>query len=563
MLGELAAPVLAASLGMALWSRFPSARERSVRHAEHIGTGVRWLLRLLAMAAACSAAYVAGMYMEQTQGFPYRWAHAAQKTMLVHLRQWNAQGEESQGAPRRGTSVAGCAASASELQDMIDAAFFGRRLTGSPCPATDVSGEEAAARRVEFLAGPGLAEPVVFKGEVGTFLDYCPGPWGCLAVEYSRSGSVSHVWPFRPVEIGQANIVPESAYPYEVAVGWSFSKHVKRAYVSQYPGGDLLVMLWFAKSYPDAGGVARVAPDGQPRWYRKDYSHHWPFVVDEELALVPSMNLSRPRLSYAVGAGHRQRTMKLECHQPAAHVKEDKVVLVDGKGSVLREYPVLDAIVRSRYVGHLVGADGCDPTHMNFVHVIGKDSTDSAGAVGLAKGDMVVSLRNLSAFGILDKDDGRLKRLVRGSFHYQHGVRHLERARFLMFDNHGTDGAHGPSRLLMVDVESGRETTVFPTDATPNDLRLGLAHIMGQFDVSADRRRALVTDVRNARSLEIRLADGEVLNVFHSIHDVSGWSPVPPPAARNAWRFVTTGIHYARSDEVEQSVVERSGGVES
>ena len=512
------------------------------------------------MAAACFAAFVAGVYMEQTQGFPYRWAHAAQKTMLVHLRRWDAQGEESQEAPLRGTSVAGCATSASE--DMIDAAFFGRRLTGSPCPATDIPSEEAAARRVEFLAGPGLAEPVVFKGEVGTFLDHCPGPWGCLAVEYSRSGAVSHVWPFRPVEIGQANIVPESTYPYEVAMGWSFSKDVKRAYVSQYPGGDLLVMLWFAKSYPDAGGVARVAPDGQPRWYRKDYSHHWPFVVDEDLALVPSMNLLRPRLSYAVGAGRRQRTMKLECHQPAEHVKEDKVVLVDGRGSVLREYPVLDAIVRSRYVGHLVGADGCDPTHMNFVHVIGGDSP---GAAGLAKGDMVVSLRNLSAFGILDKDDGRLKRLVRGSFHFQHGVRHLERARFLMFDNHGTDGTHGPSRLLMVDLESGRETTVFPTDATPSDLRLGLAHIMGQFDISTDRRRALVTDVRNARSLEIRLADGEVLNVFHSIHDVSNWSPVRRKAAQSAWRFVATGIHYARGEgsEVEHSGVERSGGVES
>ena len=556
MLGELAAPVLATGLGMALWSRFPLGWECSVRLAGLAGTGVRWLLRLLAMAAACSAAFIAGVYMEQTQGFPYRWAHAAQKTMLVHLRQWDTQGGESREAPRRGTSVAGCAASVGELQELIDAAFFGRRLTGAPCPATDVSSEDAAARRVEFLAGSGLAEPVVFKGEVGTFLDYCPGPWGCLAVEYSRSGSVSHVWPFRPVEIGQANIVPESAYPYEVAVGWSFSKDVKRAYVSQYPGGDLLVMLWFAKSYPDAGGVARVAPDGQPRWYRKDYSHHWPFVVDENLALVPSMNLSQPRLSYAVGTGHRQRQMKLECPQPAEHVKEDKVVLVDGRGSVLREYPVLDAIVQSRYVGHLIGADGCDPTHMNFVHVIGEDCTSA----GLATGDMVVSLRNLSAFGILDKDDGRLKRLVRGSFHFQHGVRHLERARFLMFDNHGTDGTHGPSRLLMVDLENGRETTVFPTDATPNDLRLGLAHIMGQFDISADRRRALVTDVRNARSLEIRLADGEVLNVFHSIHDVSGWSPVRPPAAQNAWRFVTTGIHYARGDGRE---VEQSDGVES
>ena len=72
-----------------------------------------------------------------------------------------------------------------------------------------------------------------------------------------------------------------------------------------------------------------------------------------------------------------------------------------------------------------------------------------------------------------------------------HGVRHLEQARFLLFDNLGAAGAGGPSRLLMIDLATGAETTLFPNDGTPEHLRDWFTVEAGQFDVSADRRRAL------------------------------------------------------------------------
>ena len=88
----------------------------------------------------------------------------------------------------------------------------------------------------------------------------------------------------------------------------------------------------------------------------------------------------------------------------------------------------------------------------------------------------MVSLRNISAFAILDGDTYRLKRLVRGGFFMQHSVMHLEGTRFLMFDNLGREGRHGPSRLLMVDIADGTETTIFPNDRTPAHLRNLYAH---------------------------------------------------------------------------------------
>lgn len=392
---------------------------------------------------------------------------------------------------------------------------------------------------IEFVEGGELADPILMKGEFGSFLDHCPGPAGCLAVEYSRSAVVTRTWPLRPDEIEQANIVSESDYPYEHFVGWSMVGNLRTFNISLYPGGDLSIVFRCKNSHPSACGVARVAPDGQPRWYRKDYSHRQPHVLNEDVVLVPSVYLHRFRLSYEIGP-ERRNDKKLDCRE--GMIREDRVNVVGRHGDVLEEVAVLDAIVESPHAGRLVGASGCDPTHLNLAHVLGEDVR---GLAGVAAGDLVVSLRNLSAFAILDKGDRRLKKFVRGSFHRQHGVRHLQHARFVLFDNLGADAVHGPARLLTVDLATSQETTVFPNDATPEHLRDWFALLDGTVDVSGDRRRVLLADPLGARAVEIRVADGQVLNVFRQLHDVSALPGVPQDLANNAALFEFRGVHYA------------------
>ena len=139
----------------------------------------------------------------------------------------------------------------------------------------------------------------------------------------------------------------------------------------------------------------------------------------------------------------------------------------------------------------------------------------------MAPGDLAVSLRNLNAFAILDRESFRLKRLVRGSFFQQHAVTHLEGSTFLLFDNQGSDGQNGPSRLLEIDLATGRETTVFPNAETPEFLRGLFTEYLGKIDLSPDRQRAMVVFGLTGIAVEVRLADGAVLNVFTSLHDVS------------------------------------------
>ena len=396
---------------------------------------------------------------------------------------------------------------------------------------------QMAAARLEFPVGGGLADPVLFQGGKGLFRDLCPDA-GCLAVVYAGAGDVVRAYPWRGDEIEAASIVDAAAYPYERPLGWSFADNAYPSGMDIYPDGDLLVVFNARNSFPTGLGVARIAPDGQPRWYRPDFSHHWPVIDEGGIALVPGLRKGQRETSLEFTVGWQIHDM--EC--PLTDMLDDYVTFIDGQGRLLRAISVLDALADSPYSSFLKRvAHSCDPTHLNFVHRLGPDA---GGAPDMQPGDIVISLRRLDAFVLLDRDDYRVKRFVRGSFRSQHSVRHLTRAQFLLFDNWGTDGRHGPSRVMQVDLATGQEITVFPTDATPDSVRSMYTEIRGHIDISPDRRRLLISRAAN-RGLEIRLADGQILTVFHSLHDVSQHPKFPATAISEAWRFRVETLVYA------------------
>ena len=505
-------------------------------------------------------AFFAGMYVYHSRVFPYSAVSSAYKTLIVTLETnglIRSADDEYYGTGTRNdaaddtVSVSGsfrpygCAPIDLSVRWAIRQDF---RLAG--CEDLYMSKDDISASRFEFIEGDGFAAPILVQAGRGSFRDLCPGEHGCLAVEYSASGEVRHAYPYRLEEIYAANIVSETKFPYEHPIGWSFEKDAEATSVSRYPNGDLLVVFLFDDSAPYGGGVARVSPDGSPVWYRKDYSHHWPHLADDDTAVVPSFGADREynfgdrEYNFTFGGGspfHRvQRALLCD-----GYFLDDYLSVIDGDGNLLNQASILDAITESLYSEHLIkhSKDDCDPTHLNSVYVLGDDFTSVDDVV---PGDIVFSMRRLNAFGVLDGETHRLKRIVRGSFIAQHAVEHLEGSRFIMFDNSGTDGVHGPSRLLMVDLADGRETTLFPNDETPRHLLNFFSELRGRVDVSPDRRRALVADVDNGRGFEIRLSDGAVMNIFHSLHDVSGLEQFPDEYAANAWRFDMQDISYVK-----------------
>ena len=494
--------------------------------------------------------FFGGMYVQQSRLFPYSVVNSAYKTLVAALETnglIRSADDEYYNASVRNDATGNQAAESDAFRpygcvDMEDSALesIRREFRRAGCQDLYTSKDDISASRFEFIDGGGFAAPILVQAGQGAFTDLCPGEHGCLAVEYSSSGELRHAYPYRPEEMHAANIVSESEFPYEHAIGWSFEKNAEATSVSRYPDGDLMVIFEFTGSFPHGGGVARVSPDGSPVWYRKDYSHHWPHLTDDDMAVVPVFRTDGEQ-RFDAGNPFAKLPETWECDGRLLH---DYLRFIDGDGNLMHETSILDAVTESRYAETMRHTKHhCDPTHLNFARVLGDDFISVADT---APGDIVVSLRTMHAFGVLDGDTHRLKHMQRGSFMRQHSVLHLDGSRFIMFDNSGTDGAHGPSRLLIVDLADGRETTVFPNDDTPRHMLNFFSRSRGRVDVSPDGRRALVADVLNGRVFEIRLSDGAVMNIFHSLHDVSGLEQFPDEHAANAWRFEIQDVSYVK-----------------
>ena len=372
---------------------------------------------------------------------------------------------------------------------------------------SEVPPAELGSKRVEFVAGNGLTAPILWTGGHFQFSEYCPS--GCLAVEYSRTGEVVHAYPLRLDELEKAKdrVVDRDEFPYEYSPGFSFVSDTFPIGISRYSNGDLLVIFHYHSAFPYGAGVARIDRDGHVIWFRSDYSHHWPYLLDDGTALVPSYRIDREPVFLQI------RDMKMQLGRDDV-LYRDMVHVIDKDGQLLKYIDILEALLASPYAPiSRFALHRRDPLHLNYIHQLGDDA---GGAWDIVPGDLVVSLRNLSAFAILDWESGRVKRVIRGNFFMQHSVHHLEGSTFLMFDNWGQDEVGGPSRLLMIDFADGRETTIFPNQRTPESLRDLFSEFHGDIDISADRRRALIAFTKEGMGVEVRLSDGAVLNIFRS-----------------------------------------------
>ena len=389
--------------------------------------------------------------------------------------------------------------------------------------SSSIAAREAAANRIEFIEGDNLSDPVLWFGGAWQFTDVCPG-YGCLAVAFDTNGKVAHAWPWRPHEMERA--ATSSAVKgggAERALPDPFAELVYPIGMAQYANGHLLVVL---QSYDNLNdflsglGLARIDADGYPVWYRRNASHHWPQMLEDDMALVPGSKYGDGSLSFKIG----QKRVDVPCTETVeGRSRYDRLVidlvnLMDGDGRLLRSLNLTDALLESDYAPildyNLDRPRNCNPLHLNFIRRI---ENDAGGVPGIMPGDLVASFRNLDAFAVIDPESGRIKRLVRGSFKRQHSVQHLEGSTFVMFDN---QSGKELSRLLAVDLATGLETTVFPNANTPTNLHF-YSEVAGHVSVSPDRRRAIVSYYDEGVALEVRLSDGAVLSKFTSLHDIS------------------------------------------
>ena len=440
----------------------------------------RWARRLYRLAAVVFA-FGAGAYVAWSGAFPWEFIYKGAKTGVQTLDLWRAQLADKR-----------------EIADLLagSAGMTRVRLT------TEEEGEE----------GEDLRDSVVLVDQPGSFADQCAGPHDCLAVEYGGPGNVGRRWPFRPDLLAR---VAAEAKPLEKAIGAN-ANVLRTSWVTPYPNGDLLLSFGYAGwHHPSYAGVGRVGQDGQLLWFTPEgYSHHEAYVGAGDTVWVAGVTLEEP-VRRLPGLG------TWECDD--FDMSLDRVNVLDGSGALVDSVSVLDAFLASRWAPALIHADPCNPFHLNSVSMVGEDVS---GLPGVRPGDLVLSLRDMDAFAVLDRETGVVKRFAQGSFVRQHSVKHLGGSEFILFDNKGgyerdENGGYRYSRVLVVDLATGEERVVFPR--TPE--RGWYANTRGRTSLSPDRTRVVASFHRTNKAVEVRIADDAVLAEFELLRLPPGLSP--------------------------------------
>lgn len=369
-------------------------------------------------------------------------------------------------------------------------------------------------------------------GGVGQFLELCPER-GCIAVEFARDGKVVHAYPFRVDEFPKAHGVQ---LPYEKVL-FDFGRDAYPVGLVKLVGGDLIVTFQLDRTFPFGGGVARIDPQGHVAWYRRDYTHHWPTRLKSGEIALTSMRLGGKSLTIRLDP---KFSFDVDCGEK---IQDDVVRIIGEDGVVHEEFSVLDAVLKSPFRAMIYQTgDPCIPIHSNYVKPVGEDIVRAFPDV--KSDDLVVSLRNISAFAIVGRHDHVVRHMFRGGFTHQHSVTPAGDGRILMYDNFGSDYAGGPSRLLSYDLLKRREETLFPRAG--REPTHSFSETAGNISLSEDGTRALLAVTWTGKAYEIRLSDGAILTEFDNLHDVRPIKALGWDRTRSAARFAIYGLYYVR-----------------
>jgi|SRR5579863_3486155 len=362
---------------------------------------------------------------------------------------------------------------------------------------------QPAIRHFSTAAG---GELILVAGGNDYLKQYSPDH-GCLAWIMDRQGNIVHVWNYDPGVWAQLERV--AAVPGQSRQVYPVGMHL-------YQNGDLLVSFQGFDVFPYGIGLAKFDKDSRLLWKRELFTHHWFSVAEDGRIITPAVRL--------VESPRQIGNTRFSLSSPDSKVLEDTVLILDAQGRVLDEIIVLDALIESGWAGLLPTANASgegklnheqfaitsslagDPSHLNGVQLVDRKL---AGAHNrLNEGDLLLSLRNMNAVGILDPHTRRFKWMSAGACVQQHSPRFYENG-VLVLDNRGGPAASGGSRLVLVDLETHLPRTVFPqpTTSLPGEFYTSAS---GQLEL-AGPDRALVAITLDNKIWEINLKTGQVL----------------------------------------------------
>ena len=138
-----------------------------------------------------------------------------------------------------------------------------------------------------------------------------------------------------------------------------------------------------------------------------------------------------------------------------APILKDTVVVASQDGELLEEFQLLEAFFNSDYRWSLATQFSSakasygdrDPTHLNDIELVTEEWAKHHPKV--EAGDIMLSVRNMNAIAILNRNTKSINWLTSGPFARQHDPDLLANGNILIFDNWGTSGSEtGATRII-------------------------------------------------------------------------------------------------------------------
>jgi outer membrane protein assembly factor BamB len=315
---------------------------------------------------------------------------------------------------------------------------------------------------------------------------------GQRAVLVSMAGEILHEWqlPFSAIwtnAAGVRNPRPDSMI------------HYNRAHL--YPNGDLLAIYEALGDTPWGYGLAKMDKDSRLIWSYLAHTHH-------DLDIGPDGNiyvLTQEVSNTIIDRWRHLRTPRID----------DFVVVLSPDGEELKKVSVLDALVASPYARMLNTVAWYSKD--DFLHANAIDLVDEEAALrlsGTPGHQVLLSMRELGAVGLLDLDREVFTWAARGPWLGQHDPDLLPNGNMLLFDNFGHYGEGGISRVIEFDPATYEIVWSYTGDVEhPLDSRL-----------RSDQERlangnTLITESDGGRLLEVT-RDGEI--VWEYVNPIRG-----------------------------------------
>lgn len=217
-----------------------------------------------------------------------------------------------------------------------------------------------------------------------------------------------------------------------------------------------------------------------------------------------------------------RRPGELEGLLPGRRVVLEFLEILSEDGEQLQEISLFDAFRETPWMIELEsalggahrdlsitmdGADARDVLHSNSVQVL--DGAHEEMDPAFAEGNVLVCLRELNAFVVIDPRREKVVWFLQGSWLYPHDARLTEHGTLTLFDNAGHGGY---SQVSEFDLSSGERLWSYGGDppATFYSIFCGVAAKLPNGNV-------LATESCNGRALEVT-PSGDVAWAFHSPH---------------------------------------------